>query len=115
MMIPISLGDMGAILTDTATATVTDTGTDRYTGPCTDATQWVVMKSTENGKCFNVCMLDPTMLFEVDCPEPLETAGIKRTASPPQSPLTGQTIIKGVPNWVVIGSAAVLGVVLANR
>jgi hypothetical protein len=110
MMIPISLGDMEAILTGA------DADADVYTGPCTDATQWVVMKSTENGKCFNVCMADPTMLFEVDCPSTaIETGGIKRTTSPPQSPLVGQTIIKGVPNWVVIGGAAVLGVMLANR
>jgi len=97
MMIPISLGD-----TETGDLCATDTS------------QWVVMKSTENGKCFNVCMADPTQMFEVTCPA-IETAGIRRTASPPQSPLAGQTIIKGVPNWVVIGGAAVLGVILANR
>ena len=97
MMIPISLGEAAA-------------------DPCaTDATQWVVMKSTENGKCFNVCMSDPTQMFEVDCPERLETAGIRRTPGSGPSPLTRQTIIKGVPNWAVIGGAAVLAVILANR
>jgi hypothetical protein len=88
---------------------------DTDADPCaTDTSLWVVMKSTENGKCFNVCTADPTQMFEVACPS-IETAGIRQTASPTQSPLTGQTIIKGVPNWVVIGGAAVLGVMLANR
>ena len=96
MMIPISLGDTA-------------------TNPCaTDTSLWVVMKSTENGKCFNVCTADPTQMFEVACPA-IETAGIKQTSGSGQSPLAGQTIIKGVPNWVVIGGAAVLGVILANR
>jgi hypothetical protein len=76
---------------------------------------WVVMKSTENGKCFNVCVADPTQMFEVSCPEAgIETGGIK-PKTPNQSPMSGQTIIQGVPNWVVIGGAAVLGVLLANR
>jgi hypothetical protein len=100
-MIPINLGD-----------TEIETEDD----PCTAATQWVVMKSTENGKCFKVCIADPHNLFEVACPDSaIETAGIKQTSESGQSPLAGQTIIKGVPNWVVIGGAAVLGVILANR
>jgi hypothetical protein len=95
-MIPISLGD-----------------TD---DPCAaDTSLWVTVKSLENGKCFSVCSADPAQMFEVACPA-IETAGIKQTpGTGAQSPLTGQTIIKGVPNWVVIGGAAVLGVVLANR
>lgn len=98
MMIPISLGD---------------TATD----PCAaDTSLWVTVKSLENGKCFSVCSADPAQMFEVACPaSAIETAGIKQTSGSGQSPLTGQTIIKGVPNWVVIGGAAVLGVVLANR
>ena len=100
MMIPISLGD---------------TATD----PCAEDTSlWVTVKSLENGKCFSVCSADPTQMFEVACPaSAIETAGIRQTASPGKttSPLSGQTIIKGVPNWVVIGGAAVLGVILANR
>lgn len=90
-------------------------------GTCSNNTSlWRVMLDATSGKCFNICEKEG-IVFEID---PSECRGLvpgqsramtTAQASSSRSWYSSQTIIQGVPNWmVVIGAFVIIGIVMNN-
>ncbi len=82
-----------------------------------DVSLWRVMMDAASGKCFNICEKEG-IVFEVD---PAECKGLLPGQSKPAATRTtqnwasSQSIIQGVPNWLVLlGAFAVIGIVMNN-